>query len=129
MKEDWSAFFFFFFPFFFLNGIVTMVTTRSCDTLDAGKWYPDCLLLLLIHHLLNLGTNIAKVASMYDTWKINTKKIRYMQHAWKNENVLLKRNTCVLIYAHTEPNRLLHSLSKRPRRATVQKLLSYKERN
>lgn len=30
---------------------------------DAAEWNPDCLFLLLVHHLLDLGTNVAEVAS------------------------------------------------------------------
>ena len=33
---------------------------------DAAEWNPDCLFLLLVHHLLDLGTNVAEVASAVD---------------------------------------------------------------
>ena len=59
---------------------------------------------------------------MYGTLKINTKEVRYMHHAKKNENTVLKRNTCFFIHAHNEPNRLLHALSKQPHLAAFQKL-------
>ena len=45
-----------------------------------------------------------------------------MHHAKKNENTVLKRNTCFFIHAHNEPNRLLHALSKQPHLAAFQKL-------
>lgn len=59
---------------------------------------------------------------MYGTLKINTKEVRYMHHAKKNENTVLKRNTCFFIHAHNEPNQLLHALSKQPHLAAFQKL-------
>lgn len=45
-----------------------------------------------------------------------------MHHAKKNENTVLKRNTCFFIHAHNEPNQLLHALSKQPHLAAFQKL-------
>ena len=49
------------------EGIYKIKKDLRMISLNARKWYPDRLLLLLDHHLLDLGTNTADAVSMNNT--------------------------------------------------------------
>lgn len=67
------------------RSLVQTLESGTQNALDTGEWYPDRLLLLLVHRLLDLGTNAADVVSMDNTLERNAEN-EFKHHVYRKCN-------------------------------------------